>query len=109
MPLQPPETFLLTFFSGLQTPITFLLFFQSSFFSLMLHLDSMRFFFPLALFSLLLRKPALGFLFLFDPLTPADMLGRLSLLSFLLAIGSRGVNFFFLSLTNSRLLVLLVA
>ena len=109
MPLQPPETFQLTFASFSQTPITFLLLFLSSFFSLTLLLDAMRFFFPLALFSLVLRKFALGLLFLFDPLTPADVLGRLGLLSFLLALGSRGADCFFLCLTSSRLLVLVVA
>src|SRR2546423_15097340 len=109
MRLQPPETFQLAFASFSQTPFAFLLLFLSSFFSLQLVLASMRFFFLLALFSLVLRKPALGLLFLFDPLTPADVIGRLGLLSFLLALGSRGADFFFLCLTSSRLLVLLVA
>src|SRR5205807_2759453 len=109
MPLQTPETLLLTFFSCSQTtlPFEFLLLF--SLFALTLLLHSMLFLFSLAFFSLGLRELALGLLFLFDPLTPADVLGRLGLLSFLLALGSRGADFFFLCLTSSRLLVLFVA
>jgi magnesium-transporting ATPase (P-type) len=79
MPLQAPETLLLTFFSCSQTTLTFLFFFLFSFFSLTSLLDSVLFLFLLALFSFCRAVPTLGFLFLLGSLSLVHMLGRFGL------------------------------